>query len=264
MKGLVGREQRVVGAAKLEVRAKDGETPVISGYAAVFNQPSEVISDFFGGFRELVAPGAFTKTLADGADVRALLNHDPNFVLGRTKAGTLSLREDEHGLWMTITPPETQWARDLMATMRRGDLDQSSFGFQTIRDRWGTGKGDGDNLIDERTLLEVRLFDVSPVTFPAYPQTEAGVRSLLGGAGIDADAIARVVGRRQRGMDPAAVDLAVVRSAMDYLGTLLAGGPADTGHPDGGSGTRDGREPAPAGHSIDLMLRALELVATDR
>ena len=154
-----------------EVRAMNGEddqAPVIEGYAAVFDQMSEDL----GGFREIVRPGAFRD--ASKSDVRALMNHDANYVLGRTVSGTLELTEDEHGLQIRTTPPETQWAKDLMVTMQRGDVDQMSFGFMTIRDNWF----DQDGQVI-RELLEVELFDVSVVTFPAYPQTVVNARDLL-------------------------------------------------------------------------------------
>lgn len=151
-----------------EVRvAGDDEEPKIEGYAAVFNSLSEDL----GGFYERIQPGAFKKTLME-ADVRGLWNHDPNYVLGRTKSETLALREDELGLAFEIEPPATQWARDLLTSMRRGDIDQMSFSFRTIKDKW---ESVGDQIV--RTLIEVKLFDVSPVTFPAYPQTSAQVRS---------------------------------------------------------------------------------------
>ena len=105
-------------------------------------------------------------------DVRALLNHDKNYVLGRNRSGTLVLTEDERGLRFEVTAPNTQWARDLAESVRRGDIDQCSFGFQAVRDDWRTADG-----FDERTLLEVRLFDVSIVTYPAYLDTSANVRS---------------------------------------------------------------------------------------
>lgn len=215
------REQRVLPLAGLEMRVAGTESePTIEGYAAVFNQPSEVLSDWLGSFREYVAPGAFTKTLKDGADVRALLNHDPNFVLGRTKAGTLTLREDAKGLWYSVTPPDTQWARDLVAVMRRGDIDQSSFAFRTVKDRWGVGKTDDGNEIDERWLLEAQLFDVSPVTYPAYPQTSSDVRSLLAGAGID-DPTIRTIERARRGLPLTGDDHARVRAVIERLSTWL-------------------------------------------
>lgn len=149
-----------------ELRA-DGDDGKIRGYAAVFNSLSEDL----GGFREQIAPGAFSETLSD--DVRALWNHDANFVLGRTTSGTLSLREDNHGLAIEIDPPDTQQARDLLVSIRRGDVSQMSFGFYTKDDGWE--KRDGENI---RTLRKVELLDVSPVTYPAYQDTAVAVRSL--------------------------------------------------------------------------------------
>ncbi len=153
-----------------ELRAIEGENGLrkITGYAAVFNK----LSDDLGYFREKIQPGAFRNTLkAD--DVRALWNHDSNYILGRNRSGTLSLSEDDHGLKIEIDPPDAQWARDLMTSIERGDVDQMSFGFRTITDSWQLVDGE-----DIRTLIEVKLFDVSPVTFPAYPDTEVGLRSL--------------------------------------------------------------------------------------
>ena len=150
-----------------EIRATDGDNPKISGYAAVFDELSENL----GGFHERIQRGAFANTL-NTADVRALWNHDSNYPLGRSRAGTLVLSEDETGLAFEIDPPETSYAKDLLVSMRRGDVDQMSFGFITIRDKW---EQIGGQVI--RTLLEVELFDVSPVTYPAYPTTSATVRS---------------------------------------------------------------------------------------
>lgn len=144
--------------------------PVIEGYAAVFDSWSESL----GGnepFIEKVVKGAFEQTISQD-DIRALFNHDPNYVLGRNKAGTLSLQEDEKGLLVRIIPPNTQWAKDLLVSIARGDISQMSFGFTVEADRWSYEEGK-----DVRELLKVRLFDVSPVTFPAYTQTECGLRS---------------------------------------------------------------------------------------
>lgn len=162
-------EHRAFPMTGVEIRAGDGEPPKIVGHAAVFNSLSEDL----GFFREKIAPGAFSKTIQE-ADVRALWNHDPNYVLGRTKSGTLKLAEDDKGLAVEINPPNTQWARDLMESIRRGDVDQMSFGFQVVKEEW---EGDANNPI--RVLKEVRLFDVSPVTFPAYTATDVQMRSLL-------------------------------------------------------------------------------------
>lgn len=140
----------------------------IEGYAAVFGQWSEDL----GMFRERIRNGAFKKTIKE-ADVRALQNHDPNFVLGRNTAGTLELLEDKHGLQFRIDPPDTTYANDLQVSIKRGDIDQASFGFASIRDLWDH---DADPI--ERELIELRLIDVSVVTFPAYPQTSVSARSL--------------------------------------------------------------------------------------
>lgn len=159
-------ERRVVAAHDLRA-SKDGGTPKLAGYAAVFESYSLDM-----GFRERIAQGAFTQALAR-SDTRALFNHDPNYVLGRQQAGTLTLREDEQGLYMENTPPDTQWARDLMVSIERRDISQMSFGFTVKQDDWR--KVDGEWV---RTLLEIdQLFDVSPVTFPAYPDTQVALRS---------------------------------------------------------------------------------------
>lgn len=162
-------ERRFFTAHDLEIRADEGDTTTIEGYAAVFNQRS----DDLGGFVEIVAPGAFAQSLNE-EDVRALSNHNHSQVLGRKSAGTLELFEDAHGLRVRIDPPETQWANDLLASMRRGDIDQMSFGFFTRDDKWEVVDG-----LNVRTLLNVELFEVSVVTIPAYPQTSVSVRSKL-------------------------------------------------------------------------------------
>lgn len=145
------------------------QKPIITGHAAVFNQKSLPIPGL--GVREVVRPGTFSKTI-NSSDIRALWNHNPDFILARTKNGTLSLAEDSHGLAVRITPADTVWASDLVESIRRGDVDQMSFGFKTIQDNWPFE--DGERF---RELLEVELFDVSPVTFPAYPQTDVAARS---------------------------------------------------------------------------------------
>ncbi|QEX18506.1 Prophage pi2 protein 32 [Hypericibacter terrae] len=165
-------ERRFFVAEELEVEKRADGKPVLRGHAAVFNKLSENL----GGFREQVAPGAFLETIQKD-DIRALFNHDPNFVLGRNRSKTLTLSEDARGLAIEIEMPDTQTIRDLVvAPIQRRDVSQMSFGFAVRAggQDWGDdGKG---NMI--RTLKQVRLFDVSPVTFPAYPQTDIAVRSL--------------------------------------------------------------------------------------
>jgi len=166
-------ERRTIPVIDLEVRDGDGEggMPMICGHAAVFNQPADL-----GYFTERVAPGAFTRTIPED-DIRALVNHDENLLLGRSKPGrsnnTLALVEDSVGLAFRVVPPDTQMCRDLIVSMKRGDIDQCSFGFQR---RAHTITQDAAGNIT-RTLTDVKLFDVSVVTYPAYTQTDASVRA---------------------------------------------------------------------------------------
>jgi HK97 family phage prohead protease len=152
-------------AFAFEMRA-EGDSPRIVGHAALFNTEADL-----GSFRESIAPGAFATAIQQD-DVRALFNHDPNYVLGRNTAGTLRMSEDEKGLAVEIDPPATQWASDLQVSMRRGDITQMSFGFIAKEQR--VEKRDG---IIHRVITRAQLFDVSPVTYPAYKQTDVAVRS---------------------------------------------------------------------------------------
>lgn len=195
---------------KTEIRAVDDpqtKSKKLEGYAARFN----VISEDLGGFREQIAPGAFKKSIkAD--DIRALMNHDANYVLGRSSADTLKLKEDDDGLKVIITPPDTQWARDLVVSIERGDIDQMSFGFRVITDSWE--KKDSENL---RTLQEVNLIDVSPVTFPAYPQTSIHTRSLF-----QKDVMDRIFIRYEHKLELDESDYAEIRKMIGLLQTLEA------------------------------------------
>lgn len=156
-----------VTGLKVETR-EEGQPEKIVGHAAVFN----VIASS-GWFREQVAPGAFTKSIGQD-DIRALFNHNPDYVLGRNKAGTLTLREDDKGLYVEITPPDTQFAKDLSASISRGDISQMSFGFEIIKESREVGEGNELSLF---TLEEVKLWDVSPVTFPFYVETDVSINS---------------------------------------------------------------------------------------
>lgn len=161
----MGKDEKEIRNYPIEFRAT--EEGKLTGYASVFNQWSEDL----GWFKERVRPGAFKKSIKE-SDIRGLFNHDPNYVLGRNKSGTLELVEDSKGLKIDIDPPDTQWARDLVTSIRRGDIDQMSFGFNVIKDEWN--EEDKKNIT--RELVEIELFDVSPVTYPAYPQTSISVR----------------------------------------------------------------------------------------
>ena len=160
-------EVRVVGCGSASDGAPMG---TITGYAALFNSLSQVL----WGFREQIAPGAFGGSLGD--DVRALWNHDSAYVLGRTAAGTLRLSEDAHGLRVEIDPPDTPLARSFVESIRRGDVSQMSFGFSVLEDAWDEDE-QGQTI---RTLHKVKLYEVSPVAFPAYTETEVALRNLWG------------------------------------------------------------------------------------
>jgi HK97 family phage prohead protease len=159
---------------KSEVRTQmvDGKEKIV-GYGAVYNQLSEPMRVGNRTFREKVMPGAFDKCLRAGADIRGLINHDPNLILGRTIAGTMTVGSDGHGLRYEIDPPGTTYSDDLIKSMRRGDIDQSSFGFYTVQDNW---ENTSDGLV--RELIEADCFDVSPVTYPAYEGSSSGVEEM--------------------------------------------------------------------------------------
>lgn len=163
------KEIRSVGG-RLEFREAQspGTIGTLAGYSARFNQ----LSVDLGGFRELVAPAAFKRSLAaPDCDVRMLVNHDSRLVLGRQAAKTLTVREDDQGLFVECALPDTSYARDLAVAMKRGDVTGQSFGFFVVQDSWAAAEG---QIV--RTLRDVDLVEASVATFPAYPQTSAAVR----------------------------------------------------------------------------------------
>ncbi|MBQ1569800.1 MAG: HK97 family phage prohead protease [Clostridiales bacterium] len=154
-------------ASKFETR-EEGNELKIEGYFAVFNSNYQIFDDL----SESVAPGAFDDTLGD--DIRALINHDSSLVLGRNTAHTLDLRQDEHGLWGSITiNPNDQDAMNLYARVQRGDVDQCSFGFDILSEDYDV-REDGSV---HWTIKKVRLYEVSVCTFPAYEETNVKARS---------------------------------------------------------------------------------------
>ena len=165
-------ERRFFEAERVEIRkGKPGAASTIGGYAARFG----VLSENLGGFREKIAPGAFAACLGD--DIRALFNHDTNIVLGRTTAGTCRVMQDSKGLQYEIDLPDTQAARDLLIAIDRGDVTQSSFGFR-VAPNGDTWDEDESGVIVRTVTKVARLYDVSPVTIPAYPDASVGKRSL--------------------------------------------------------------------------------------
>jgi len=165
--------ERRFASSTIEIRqtaVDDGVLATIRGHASVFDQ----ISENLGWFREIISPGAFDSVLGD--DVRALFNHDPNRILGRTSANTARIGVDELGLWYEADLADTSANRELVTAIERGDVSQSSFGFRVAfrGDEWDENE-DG---VFIRTITKIsNLYDVSPVTFPAYPQTDVARRS---------------------------------------------------------------------------------------
>jgi hypothetical protein len=200
-----------VNHTQFEVR-EEGEGMRFSGYAAVFNSPSEPLP-----FTERIAPGAFRKSLRARNDIKFLWNHDTGEILGSTRAGTLTLSEDSHGLKVDGLLPNTSRGRDVAELLRRGDIDSMSFGFSVPQggDSWST---DGA----ERTLNSVRLHEVSLVAFPAYSST-AGTVSVRGldkvaqRSGIDADALADAMIKLEQGDDLTADEGRLITQAVDSL-----------------------------------------------
>lgn len=162
------REVRPMATSFEAREAQNGENPTIEGYFAVFNSIYEIAP----GMTESVAPGAFSRTLS--GDIRALTNHDTTLVLGRTSAHTLELREDEHGLWgkISINPNDVD-AMNLYQRVKRGDVDQCSFGFEIVNE--DTEYREDGSI--HWTIREVNLYEVSACTFPAYQETNIAARS---------------------------------------------------------------------------------------
>ena len=151
-----------------QIEKRDDETGELIGHAAIFNKYTDIL-----WWKERIIPGAFKESIKSD-DIRALFNHDPNYVLGRNKAGTLKLEEDEKGLAVRIKPPDTQIANDVVKLIERGDVSQMSFAFQVLEDAWVYGE---EKDPDKRDLIKVKLWDVSPVVYPAYKGTDIAVRS---------------------------------------------------------------------------------------
>lgn len=163
-------ERRVINPEDVELRVSDGDDPKITGYAAKFGKWSVDL----GGFTEKIRAGAFDKALED-SDVRALKNHDPSLLLGRSSSKTLRLSTNTVGLQFELDVPNTTTGRDVVEEIRRKDISGCSFSFTTAEDDW---KYNEDGTV-QRTIIKIgELFDVGPVTYPAYPDTTVAVRSL--------------------------------------------------------------------------------------
>jgi HK97 family phage prohead protease len=206
-------ETRIVEVDKFEIR-EDASGMFLEGYAALFNSRSENL----GGFTETIQPGAFRASLKSRNDVKLLWNHDSGAVMGSTRAGTLTLTEDERGLKVSATLPDTTYGRDARELVRRGDVTGFSFGFSMPArggDEWSS---DGT----ERVLKSVRLHEVSLVAFPAYPATNGtatvrGLDKIAQRANVDADALADALLKIENGEDISSDDRNLLQTVINEL-----------------------------------------------
>lgn len=202
-------ERRIVAASKVEARAASDGGLILEGYAALFDSPSEPLP-----FIETIQRGAFTKTLSENPDVRFLaLNHD-GMPLARTKAGTLTLTEDEIGLHFEAHLPDTNEARELHTAIDRGDITEMSFTFRAMRQKWSSDRA-------YRTIIEASLADgdVSPVVYAAYTATSVEARALATKVAETLDALNAIAPTSKEGRS---ADIAALQSAFDSARAGLA------------------------------------------
>jgi len=243
LKSMVGgREERVFNLSEIRVSNESGK-PKICGHAAVFNTVTDI-----GWFREQIMPGAFTNCIKT-SDTRALFNHDPNWILGRNTSGTLKMSEDATGLAVEIDPPDTQLIRDLVLTpMERGDLTQMSFAFQVKTEQWTESK----NETPIRSIIEVEpLWDVSVVTYPAYPTTDAKLRSIFQEVGLDYEKLSDTLSRLKRGLSVDQTDFDLIKNTVEVLNNFI---PAPPDGSEGGNGEEEW-----AGR-LSILRKRLELI----
>lgn len=198
---------------ELELR-EEGDEMTLTGYAALFNSRSENL----GGFTEVIAPGAFGRSLKSRNDIKLLWNHDTSAVLGSTRAGTLKLEEDERGLRVTASLPNTTHGRDARELVKRGDVTGFSFGF-TIP---GRGGDEWNAEGTERTLKSVRLHEVSLTPFPAYQATNGtaqmrGLDKVAKRAEVDADQLADSLMKLEQGEEITSDDRNLLMKVIDSV-----------------------------------------------
>jgi HK97 family phage prohead protease len=257
LSGLVGPERRFV-TIQTETRADDDPDKLgFLGHAAVVGKRAYIGVKPYG-FWETVRAGAFTKTIAEG-DIRMLHNHDPNLLLARSTIsegpGRLLLGEDKKGLRTDADFVPTTFARDVHALVRSKALSQMSFGFTPVTEEW-TRNDDGE---DERVLVELRLADVSTVTFPAYTETDAAVRSaglgfLMEAIELDDEQRLQVVQAMRVGSITPDL-LPVLRAASRALAEL-----ADRTEP--AEATRDDGSPDPLALATESIRRRMRVIAS--
>ena len=206
-------ETRIVEVDAFEVR-EEADGMHLEGYAALFNSRSENL----GGFTETIKPGAFRASLKARNDIKLLWNHDTGAVLGSTRAGTLTLVEDERGLKVSATLPNTSYGRDASELIKRGDVSAFSFGFSMP----ARGGDEWNSEGTERVLKSVRLHEVSLVAFPAYPETAGtatvrGLDKIAKRADVDADALADALLKIENGEDITTDDRQLLEKVLSEL-----------------------------------------------
>ncbi|MEU1275330.1 HK97 family phage prohead protease [Streptomyces sp. NPDC005799] len=258
------RRRLPLSTADVVIRATEGDTADerFRGYAAKFNSRTAIGNPLRWGFYEEIAPGAFTKTLQEG-DARFLVDHDSYYVVSRVTAGTLTLAEDEVGLPVdSALDTALSYVNDLKANVRNGNITGMSFGFYVVKDDWTTETvetSDGQTAeVEVRRILEVRLIEVSAVTFPAYEDTEAELASV-------ASALV------QRG-DRAAIEQRArfrpeLRDLLQLVGDAPAGDSAPAGRDDAGASTQEltavGSEPGESTRETSTPEPAAAPAATE-
>lgn len=240
----LGRERRLATLKDFEVRSPleedAGGSIGFKGHAAIFDSKT-LIQGWFMDWTEEIARGAFRKTISE-ADVRFLINHNADLLLARNRAGTLRLEEDEVGLATDADMAPTSYAKDLAISLERKDISQMSFAFEIVKEEW-----DYDVDPIHRKITEVKLWDVAVVTYPAYTETDASLRSagfemLCRSMDLDAEARTQLLRQVSQGhVEP------------EFAPTLEAAGEALR---------RLARSNEPAeSHSLDVYQRRHSLIA---
>jgi HK97 family phage prohead protease len=209
----MGKQETRINPVEFELRETDTGGMAFTGYAAVFDSPSEPLP-----FTERVAPGAFGRSLRTRNDVKLLWNHDAGEVLGSTRAKTMTLVEDGRGLLVDATLPNTTRGRDVAELLKRSDVNSMSFGFTTLKDSW-------DSAGNNRTLEAVRLHEVSIVAFPAYSATTGttsvrGLFRLAQRASVDPTLLAEALLKIESGEEITQDDRMLVTAVLDELAPL--------------------------------------------
>ncbi len=209
-------ERRTFEIDGLEVRALEDGAPLIAGYAVVFNSLSEIMVDARGRkFRERIAAGTFDRVLAGAPDVRALWNHNADLPLGRTRNNTLRVAKDGQGLRIELQPPATTWGTDAVTSIRRGDVSGMSFAFAVNGQQGDLWEKPGADGVATRTIVDADLYEVSPVTFPAYPATQVMVRSVTVPDWTESDG--QEAGEIEQASDGRAAAVGVQREQIEIL-----------------------------------------------